>query len=155
MFDCIPPNSTQHFYPTEAFLEWWVVYVNDRLVFEMGAGMCKFTRHMHQYGIKALAIEPRATDEVRLAGYSFLLPLSVQRARVLQDTPGLAVAARPDHSEWIFELPNILHRDTEFVYIGLEDNFARDLEENWVTKILFMNAGNDGEHVLKVTWNED
>ena len=148
-FDLMPPNCVQHFHPEVHFMDWLVTYVSGRFVIEVGAGMCDFTKTMHRFAIKAMAIEPRATDEVRMECASFLMPKCVQRAGILKDTPALVVVARPDHSGWFGELPDLLHADSELLYIGLPRNFDRDLG-GLKYKTCYQEAGADGEIVLKM-----
>lgn len=150
MITLLAPNFVQHFEPTPKFMTWWVKYVGDQFVFELGAGMCDFTKLMHDGGLKVLAIEPRANDAVRRECISCLLPLSIGRATVLAKTPAIVVVARPDHSGWVETIPSLLHPDSEFIYIGLSENFARDLG-CWDWEVLYQDAGADGEQVLRIS----
>lgn len=149
-FAVAPPNFVQHFHPTIQFLDWWTEYVAGRFVIEVGAGCCHFTKAMHKRGIKALAIEPRANDEVRMECASFLLPTSVQRATLLQEIPAVVVAARPDHSGWISEVPFLINPESEFIYIGLPKNFDIDLGIDVACEVLGYEAGEDYEQVLRL-----
>lgn len=146
----LPPNFVQHFEPTPDFMVWWVKYVGDQFVFELGAGMCNFTKLMHTSGLKVLAIEPRANDAVRQECISCLLPLPIGRATVLGQTPAIVVVARPDHTGWVETIPSLLHIGSEFIYIGLPENFDQDLGY-WDWKTLYEYAGADGEHVLRIS----
>lgn len=150
MLTSLPPNFVQHFEPTPEFMTWWVKYVGDQFVFELGAGMCDFTKLMHDNGIKVLAIEPRANDAVRRECMSCLLPLSIGRAKVLSETPAIVVVARPDHSGWVETIPDHIHHGSEFIYIGLPENFAQDIGcYGW--EVLYRDAGADGEQVLRIS----
>lgn len=151
-FSVLPPNVTRHFYATPLFLKFWKGYVKKRFVFEVGAGCCDFAKEMHKKRIKCLAIEPRANDEVLLECSSFLLPKTIYDASMLKTTAGVVVAARPDHSGWIHDVPDFIHPDSEFVYIGLEKNFEIDLLDEWKTEVLYENAGQDGEICLTIKY---
>lgn len=150
MLTALPPNFVQHFEPTPEFMEWWAKYVGDQFVFELGAGMCDFTKLMHDGGLKVLAIEPRANDAVRRECISCLLPLPIGRAKVLSETPAVVVVARPDHSGWVETIPDHIHDDSEFIYIGLPENFDRDLGD-WDREVLYRGAGADDEQVLRIS----
>ena len=151
-FDLIPPNVVVFFEPTDDFLDWLVEYVGDQFVIEVGAGKCEFTRAMHKLGIKAMAIEPRACSEVLKQCGNFLLPLSVQQAGIfLSDKLSIVIAARPDHSGWFAEVPELIHEDSELLYIGLEKKLDIDIPDWCVTEKMFEGAGRDGECVWRVT----
>lgn len=148
-FSVIPPNFVQHFHPEPHFMDWLVGYAHDRFVIEVGAGMCEFTKAMHTYNIKALAVEPRPCPKVREECFSFLMPVSVQKCKMLRDTPALVIAARPDHSGWFGGLNNLIHPNSELAYIGLPRNFNIDLEGlSYTTK--HREAGEDGEQFLEI-----
>ena len=144
------PNFVQHFHPTTQFLDWWAEYVADRFVIEVGAGCCHFTKSMHTHGIKALAIEPRANSDVRMECALFLLPWSVQQAPILQATPAVVVVARPDHSGWVSEVPDLIHPESEFIYIGLPKNFNIDIDTLDYSILYQGIVGEDGEQVLRL-----
>jgi hypothetical protein len=149
MYLNLPPNFTTHFEPLTPFLEWWAEYVNGRIVYDCGAGCCGFTKAMHERGLKALAIEPRANYSVRQECASFLYPTSIYKCKLLSTTPGVVVTARPDHSGWIRDIPSLIHPDSEYIYIGLQDNFNIDLYD-WDYEVLYQGAGEDDEWVLKI-----
>lgn len=148
IYDLIPPNCTRHFRATPEFLQWWKDYVGDKPVFEVGAGCCDFTIQMHHLGIRAAAIEPRANDEVRDRCANFLFPADVYDAQVILQVPSIVVAARPDHSGWVGDVPDLIHKDSKFIYIGLEKNIQIDLDRDYHT--LYTGAGEDGEVVIHV-----
>lgn len=150
VYALLPPNFTRHFEHTEEFMDWWEDYVGDQFVMEVGAGCCDFTKAMHERSIKAMAIEPRANDDVRMECSSFLLPRPVEDAAILGKHKAVVVAARPDHSGWFYQLPELIHPESELIYIGLESNFDKDLD-GFDYEILFHDAGADGEKVLKVS----
>lgn len=148
MFDTLPPNWTRHFYANDAFLDWWVSYVGDKMVFEVGAGCCDFAKAMIDRKIKVMAIEPRPNPDIARECASFLLPLSVYRIPLMATYPGIVVVARPDHSGWVYSIPSLIHPDSLFIYIGLEKNFHIDLDSDY--QILYSDAGDDGEKVLLI-----
>lgn len=149
MFSLLPPSFVQHFEPTPEFMTWWAKYVGAQVVFEVGAGMCDFTKLMRDEGLKALAIEPRANDTVRYQCMGRLLPLPISRAKCLGETPAIVVVARPDHGGWVGTIPDYIHEDSEFIYIGLPENFDCDLGD-WSWRCLYKDAGADGECVLRI-----
>lgn len=145
-FSLLPPNVTQHFHPTEQFLQWWKDYCGDNLVFELGAGRCAFAKAATDLGVKTIAIEPRVSDDVLMAFHNFVLPLPFERANFLSEKPSIVVVARPDHSGWVQTIPDYIHPESQLIYIGLSQNFNLDFD--WNFKVLYNNAGHDGEKVI-------
>lgn len=144
------PNIVQYFHPTDEFMNYWEHFVVDKFVIECGAGECEFSKLMHQSGMKCMAIEPRASDQVRQDCFNFLLPATVQETVLLNQCPAIVVAARPDHSGWFEELPSLIHSDSELYYIGLEKNFDIDFDPEWNFDIVRSNCGRDGEMLVKI-----
>lgn len=152
VFDLVdfPPNMVTHFEPTDDFLDWFVDHVEGRFTIEAGAGQCGFSKALVQRGVKVMAIEPRATPEVRRECANFLLPSPVDQVSLVRNPGIVIVAARPDHSGWFFELAHLISPESELIYIGLERNFELDIPEHFHTDELYRDAGPDGEVVLRV-----
>jgi hypothetical protein len=150
LFDFLPPNVVTHFRPEGAFLDWFVGHVAGRFTVEVGAGQCEFSKALAQLGVKILAVEPRPSPEVTEACSNFLLPVSVERAAIVQNPGIVVVAARPDHSGWFEELIEMVSSEAELLYIGLEKNFNLDIPEYASVEELCRDAGEDGEVVLRV-----
>lgn len=148
-WDSVPPIETRFFHATEPFLKFWQRLVNDVAVIEVGAGCCDFTKEMHELGIRAMAIEPRANDDVRIECANFLYPTDVESCAFLERFDGIVVAARPDHSGWFARLPD-LALNARIFYIGLEMNFDMDIPWDYDYDILFEDAGKDGELLLEI-----
>jgi len=150
MLNFLSPNLVTFFKPTQAFLDWLVEFVGEEFVIECGAGQCEFTKAMHKLGIKAMAIEPRPSDEVMATCYNFVFPTSVERAEnILREDKSIVIAARPDHSGWFQKLPDLIHPESMLLYIGLERNLHIDIPDSDIP-LLFENAGQEGENVYKV-----
>ena len=79
-----------------------------------------------------------------------LLPLPISRAVCLGERQAIVVVARPDHSGWVETIPQHIHEDSEFIYIGLPENFDRDLGD-WDREVLYRGAGADDEQVLRIS----
>lgn len=151
MFDLIPPNMVTFFEPTEDFLVWLAEYVGDQFVIEVGAGECHFTQAMHRHKIKAMAIEARPSDETRLRCYNFLWSFPVQESGKILGEKSIVIAARPDHSGWFRQLPGLIHPESQLIYIGLQRNLSTDIPEQCILDCLYRGAGEDGEHVWRLT----
>lgn len=149
-FHMIPPNFVTHFEPKEEFLKQLAEYIGDQFVIEVGAGQCHFTQAMHRHKIKAMAIEPRPSDETRRRCMNFLYPMSINRSRSLLKEKSVVIVARPDHSGWVRTIPDYIHPESELFYIGLEKNLDVDIPEEWTLERVFSDVGEDGEHMWKV-----
>ena len=155
MFDLIdlvdlPPNTTTHFEHTRHFLYWFRGHVAGRFTIEVGAGQCEFSKALIQLGVKVMAVEPRPAPEVSAECFSFLLPLPVERVRIVRNPGIVVVVARPDHSGWFSDLADMVSPESELIYIGLEKNLDLDIPEHFRTDELYREAGLDGEVVLRV-----
>jgi len=145
--DSVYETTMEFFSPTQDFLDWWVDYIGDSFVIEAGSGTGKFLESMRDLGIHVLGFEPNASGEVLAKFYNALIPHPIQGSGIVRDNKAIVVAARPNHSGWVNMIPDIIHPESEFIYIGFRDNFGVDGIEG---TILYENAGNDGEVVVKV-----
>jgi len=140
-------TTVEFFLPRQEFLDWWVDYVGDSFVIEAGSGTGKFLEYMRDLKIRVLGFEPNASIEVLAKFYNALIPHPIQGSSIARDNKAIVVAARPNHSGWVNMIPDIIHPESEFIYIGFRDNFEVDGIEG---TILYENAGDDGEVVVKV-----
>ena len=137
---------TRHFYHKPKFLDWLQKYSNGQPVIELGAGMLDFSKALHQKGIPVIAVEPRA--RVGLYGMHILPTLADKVARSMD---GLFIAARPDHSGWVTEIPELISGKSSFLYVGLEKNLEDDFPSSEFNHdLVYSDAGEDGENVWEV-----
>lgn len=150
LFAGMPPNMTTHFEPTPEFLDWFADQLQGSHVFEVGAGQCQFAEALIERGVRVMAIEPRASAETVRRCANFLLPMAMQKVKVIRDCPVTIVVARPDHSGWFKILLDIAHPQSRIIYIGLDENLRVDIPDTVTLKTLYVNAGGDDENVYEV-----
>ena len=143
------PTMTTFFEPTPEFLTWFTNYANRPFVIECGAGQCEFAKKLISNGIRLLAVEPYPSDELARECYNFLYPTTIHECGIIKSTPALVFAARPNHSGWFQDLIDMVHPDSELLYIGLEKNLVIDVEHGDPVQI-YTGAGQDGENVWSI-----
>jgi hypothetical protein len=145
LLDLLPPNCVTHFYPRAGFCNRLVDHINGRITIEVGAGQCKFAKMLASRGVKILAVEPRATNEVRKECMNFLLPRTAENVPLLKQSGLVVLVARPDHSGWLRDIFPLIHKESEFIYIGLEENLHLDIPRHVELECLCKGAGEDNE----------
>ncbi len=117
--------SQRFFEPTDTYLAWLKKYADGRPVVELGCGDGYFTFRMRELGIKAMGIDP--FKEAEYLDPTSFMPICASRCHMLTEHPCLLIAARPDHSGWVTNVPFQMHKDAELLYIGLQRNVENDL----------------------------
>jgi len=118
--------NMRFFQPTLKYLGWLAKYAGERPVVELGCGDGYFTYAMRWYGIKALGIDPYKDPEY--LDFSSFLQQRASECPIVKNTPALLIAARPDHSGWVTNVPYYMNSASELLYIGKRHNVSSDLD---------------------------
>jgi hypothetical protein len=113
------------FEPTAQYIMWIKKYAAGRPVVELGCGDGYFTSKMREACVKAMGIDPYKEGE--FLDHTSFMPVRASQCRIVTDHPCLLIAARPDHSGWVTNVPFQMHEDSELLYIGLPENVDNDL----------------------------
>ena len=113
------------FEPTDAYLDWLKKYADGRPVVELGCGDGYLTFRMREIGIKAMGIDP--FNEAEYLDCTSFMPIGASQCGIVINHACLLIAARPDHSGWVTNVPFQMHQHAELLYIGLPRNVDNDL----------------------------
>lgn len=136
------------FEPTKAFIDYLRKLSLGRGIIDVGAGCGLLSSVLANAGFKVLAIDIIPRDQA-------YHPVALLDATEMQfPAHCLPVMARPCHSEWIDKtIDNALRHASQFLYVGLERNFATDLGElagKYKLTYEQFEAGNDGETAVLI-----
>jgi hypothetical protein len=139
------PNL-RFFTPIDAFYEALDPYRHLHLI-DAGTGLGRLPeeaakRGFNMLGIDLVARDGQSPDVLRLDAEDFPY-----------DERTWLMMCRPDHSGWVYHtLEKALRLGAGAFYVGLEDNFERDLGE-YVDEVSkrWDNVGEEGEHMLLFT----
>lgn len=146
---CDPLPNIVFFDPNDTFLCW----VRDMVehggyggVVDVGAGCGHLASKLAKMGLRVLAIDNVERE-------STIFPVQNLDATTMSYAPTmLPIMARPCHNEWIEDTVKKVFADgvKQFIYVGLEKNFADDLGELMGFKKTFFEweAGEEGEKVV-------
>ncbi len=138
------------FRPESVFLHWLKEYVGARPVFDVGCGECEFLQRMWDVGIKAMGIDKYAMNyiDVPMKVLMRVLGMDATQCKVLQEHAGVVLFCRPNHTGWVADTIQLLHPDSEVLYISKPGNRHVDLPE-YTTEVIEA-PGCDLEVVYKV-----
>lgn len=118
------------FKPTTLFADWLLDYARDRIVYDCGCGDGVLLSMLVARKCKAIGVEPFWAGRVTRSAINLpVMPVTVQRCRLLRTHRGLILIARPDHSGWCEWLCHHAHPDSEVLYIGKPENTDVDLPD--------------------------
>ena len=136
-------GALRFFTPNDSFFEALEPYKHLRIV-DAGTGTGDLPEEAMARGFSMIGL-----DLVPRKGQSAsVLPMEAESFPY--DKDNWLMMCRPDHSGWVYDTLEIaLRRGAGAFYVGLEDNFERDLGEylDQVAK-RWDNVGESGEHML-------
>lgn len=136
---------TIFFRPTRKFLLFMEENHKRDTVIDAGAGECFLTVKLRQVGINCIPVDPLPHGPLS----SLVEKMFMHQCAPVRERPFCIVAARPDHSGWVTEIPRYMHRDSVLLYVWLKKNLEHDLD-GLSRILLFQGAGKDGECVWEV-----
>lgn len=116
------------FEPDSTFLDWLASYAGKRLVFDVGCGDGDLVLELQAKGVKAMGIDPiYLYQRVPTNLSNCIFPAYAEECGLLRKYPALVLFCRPCHSGFVERTLEVLHRDSEAVYVSKPENVIVDL----------------------------
>lgn len=109
--------------PTIKLARWISNIAGNRLIVEVGCGNGELLHKLAKVHNKVLGCDPHSSLKKYYSGF---MPLYADQLSIIKRQESLIVAARPDHSGWVSEIPTYMYSDSQLLYLGLENNIKID-----------------------------
>ena len=141
-YGAVLPNLI-FFNPKPRFLKAVKPFVKDHHVIDCGAGVGRTSRLLDEIGIKVSAIDLHLREEPEY-------PVSLFDATKFPfRNHHIALIARPNRGVWIHEvIRKAISNGAEVIYVGVNRNFAGDLDLPYEVESICKNAGDDHEEAF-------